>query len=477
MRTVDTLPGGLSVAGWLLDDADGDVRIAIGPSTSYADLSRAVDEFASSLRERTGGEGAALVAAPRTQEGIVGLLGVLAAGLTAVVIAPDVDQCTLRHIVGQTEPIIDVGPIANLGPLRRHARRSGGGPIVSLGGDGVAGVIYTSGTTALPKGVQLTHRNIVANASAVSSFVGLRSDDVVSLVLPLHFSYGLSMLLISLRARARLVLHDDFMLPAQCVRTMCEEATTVFAGVPHHYQRLLAPSSGLREARCLRLLLSAGGAMTPGVLERLRGEVPNAQPLIMYGQTEATARLSYLPVAELERRPTSIGRGMPGVELTVRDASGRPVAPGEVGEVYARGENVMAGYIGDAAASAAVLTPWGLRTHDLATIDDDGYIYLRGRTADFAKIRGVRVSLPEVEALTEELDFVVEALASVELGPDGDEQIALLVRLDGECAIGDWPRLQRTIRVCLPASKRPARIESVEQIPRTASGKKLRRRP
>lgn len=197
----------------------------------------------------------------------------------------------------------------------------------------------------------------------------------------------------------------------------------------------------------------------------------------MYGQTEATARLSYLAVDQLERRPTSIGRGIPGVELTVRDSSGRLVAPGQVGEVYARGENVMAGYLGDKAATAAVLTPWGLRTHDLATIDEDGYIYLRGRTADFAKIRGVRVSLPEVEALAEELNFVAEALASVEIDPDGNEQIALFVRLDADAIAEEWAQLQRVIRRRLPASKRPARVESIDWIPRTASGKKLRRRP
>lgn len=257
MRTVDVLPRSLGVVEWLLGDAGADTRIAIGPSTTYADLRRDTHELALSLCERTGGNGAALVATPSTHEGIVGLLGVLAAGLTAVVISPDVDVRTLRHIVDQVEPVAYVGPVANLETPPRAPATSGARRTGSLRDGEIAAVIYTSGTTAWPKGIKLTHRNLVANASAVSSFVGLGSDDVVSLVLPLHFSYGLSMLFISLRARARLVLHQDFLLPAQCVRTMREQGTTVFAGVPHHL-----PAAPPAEQRATRRGLPPAGPLS-----------------------------------------------------------------------------------------------------------------------------------------------------------------------------------------------------------------------
>jgi long-chain acyl-CoA synthetase len=297
----------------------------------------------------------------------------------------------------------------------------------------------------------------------------------VSLILPIGFSYGLSMLLVSLRARARLVLHPNFDFPAQCVALMHDQETTVFAGVPFHYQQLLRESSRLRHTSVpLRLLLSAGGAMPPKLLADIRNALPQAIPIIMYGQTEATARLSFLPPEQLGSRSSSIGRGMPGIELVVRDASGQPVAPGVVGEVYATGDSLMLGYLGDEAATAEVLTTWGLRTRDLATVDAEGFIYLKGRTADYAKVRGVRVSLPEVEAEAEAFEEVIEALASVEFTSCG-EQIVLELRVEDGITDLEWPRLQHRIKSTLSPAKRPARIDRVAAVRRTSNGKKLRR--
>jgi acyl-coenzyme A synthetase/AMP-(fatty) acid ligase len=456
---------------WLLDDAHADNAVAIAPSVTYRGLRAAVNELAASLQARYGTHGGAvLVDTDRTTDSVVALLGVLAAGLTAVLQPPGADAQTIDHIIREVQPVARFGPTA--GFMDSNCQ-----PGPSQLSDSAAIVIYTSGTTAQPKGVQLSHRNLIANATGASEFIGLRANDTVSLVLPVQFSYGLSMLLVSLRARARLVLHPSFDFPAQCVALMRDQETTVFAGVPFHYQQLLRESSRLRQTNVpLRLILSAGGAMPSNLTADIRNVLPRATPIVMYGQTEATARLSYLPPEQLDSRPSSVGRGMPGIKLVVRDASGQPVAPGTVGEVYATGDSVMLGYLGDEAATAEVLTAWGLRTRDLATVDAEGFIYLKGRTADYAKIRGVRVSLPEVEAAAEAFDEVIEALAWVEFILCG-EQIVLELCLADEVSDREWPRLQHRIKNTLSPAKRPGRIERVAAVRRTTNGKKLRRPP
>jgi long-chain acyl-CoA synthetase len=457
-----------TLADWLLGDTTADTDVALPGSGSYGWLRARVDDLAAELVERHGREGAVLVHAPRTPDGVIGVLAVIVSGLTLVFVPPNADERMRANMQREVRPVAEMRGMQILS--RTHSA-----PPDTLLSPEASVVIYTSGTTALPKGVQLSERNIIANASAVSEFVGLTSDDAVSLVLPFEFSYGFSMLLIAVRARARMVLHNDFRFPARCLQTMREQATTVFAGVPFHYQRLLALRRAPRGSTpLLRLALVAGGAMSADLLTRLRETFPYATPLLMYGQTEATARLSYLPPAELESRPGSIGRGMAGVELVVRDRDGRPVRPGEIGEVYVRGESVMIGYVGDTRASADVLTPWGMRTRDLATVDDDDYIYLQGRIADFAKVHGVRVSLPEIEAVIEARREVLEALARSEPTPSGDETIVLDIAVDPAMSDSRWQMLRCQIERDLPGVKRPKRVERVAAVGRTSTGKKLR---
>ena len=251
----------------------------------------------------------------------------------------------------------------------------------------------------------------------------------------------------------------------------------MFPGVPFQFGALLGRRTGFDQAGLpsLRAAMVAGGAMAPRLVAAFRRHFPDADLHLMYGQTEASARLSALPPDDLAGRCGSIGRGIPGVELAVLGPDGLAVAPGEVGDLYARGENVMRGYLGDAAASAEVLTPWGLRTRDLARVDADGYIYLVGRSSDFAKVRGNRVSLVSLEERIESCSEVSEAVVLSEPDDrDGETLVAEVVLGPSAGPQAQLQSLRSRLRASLPAAERPRQFRVVDSIPRTASGKKIR---
>src|SRR5690606_4914124 len=129
----------------------------------------------------------------------------------------------------------------------------------------------------------------------------------------------------------------------------------------------------------LRYLTQAGGAMTPALTQRVREAFPDAELFVMYGQTEAGARLSYLPPTDLDRKIGSVGIAVPGVSLSVVDGSDRPVPPGAIGEIVASGPNVMVGYLGEPAATERALRGGVLHTGDMGHVDSDGYLYISGR--------------------------------------------------------------------------------------------------
>jgi acyl-coenzyme A synthetase/AMP-(fatty) acid ligase len=190
----------------------------------------------------------------------------------------------------------------------------------------------------------------------------------------------------------------------------------------------------------------------------------------MYGQTEATARLSYLPPARLHDKPGSIGRGIPGVELRVLDDEGRPVEPGHRGEIYARGASISPGYYNDPEASAAKFTQHGLKTGDIAVVDEDGFIHIVDRADDFIKSWGYRVSSQEVEACALELEGLVSAAAVGVPDDEAGEAVTLFVTLapGAEVTAEDVGGFAREH---LPKFMVPRAVVVLDSLPLTANGK------
>ncbi len=344
-----------------------------------------------------------------------------------------------------------------------------------LNENSLALIIYTSGTTGKPKGVMLSHGNLCANAGSIIEYLGITSQDKIMVILPFYYSYGNSLLTTHIKAGGTLVLDNRFVFPNTVLNTMRDEKVTGFAGVPSHFAMLLRKSA-LRQYSFpdLRYVTQAGGGMPPAMIREFREIFPAVDFVVMYGQTEASARLSYLSPDMVETKTGSIGKAIPGVELKVRDGSGRSVIPGEMGEIVARGDNVMKGYWNSPEETEKVLKNGFLYTGDLARIDEDGFIYIVSRKKEMIKSGANRISPLEIEDTVCQLSQIVEC-AAVGM-PDelmGEVIKLFVVKRDGRAV--EARDILLHCKENLAAYKIPKEIEFVDSLPKTASGKIKRR--
>ena len=208
------------------------------------------------------------------------------------------------------------------------------------------------------------------------------------------------------------MLNNRFMFPEKVLDEMAEKKCTGFAGVPSTYQILLRRTHfAKRSFPALRWLQQAGGKLPNPFIQEIRRAFPQVRLFVMYGQTEATARLSYLPPELLDEKLGSIGKGLPGSRLEVLKDDGTPVRPGrdEVGEIVASGDNITLGYLNDAEETARFFRNGRLFTGDMARVDRDGFIFIVERARDFIKAMGNRVSPKEIEEVLSQMPEVVEA--------------------------------------------------------------------
>ncbi len=337
--------------------------------------------------------------------------------------------------------------------------------------DALALLLYTSGTTGRPKGVMLTHANLLANTASIVEYMQMTAADSTVTVLPFFHSFGNSILLTHLAAGACVYIENRFAYPAKVVEVLQQVRPTGFSGVPATFYILLHRTNFLQhDWSFLRYINQAGGGMRVETIQRLRQVMPSTSIVIMYGQTEASARLSYLAPELLETRLGSIGKAIPGVELRVVGAGGQETAPGEVGELTARGANIMAGYWNDPAGTAEVLRGGWLHTGDMARRDEDGFLYIVSRKSDFIKSSSYRISPGEIEDVIAEMGGI-EDVAAIGV-PDTlfGETIAVCVVCPAERFSAESIRAHCQSR--LPLYKIPRYILHVTEIPRTASGKK-----
>ena len=366
--------------------------------------------------------------------------------------------------------------------LARAAR--GGPPSAGVDADDLAALMFTSGSTGTPRGVMVSHRNIIANTQSIVQYLGLAEQDRIMDVLPFHYCFGASLLHTHLRVGASVVVDPRFLYPEAVLQRMRDTECTGFAGVPSHFQILLRNSS-LPRTRFphLRYVQQAGGCLAPAFIRELRDALPEVRVFIMYGQTEATARLSYLPPEFLDRKIGSVGKGIPGVTLRVLGESGRPVRPGETGEIVAEGPSVTRGYWRAPEESAFTFRDGKLYTGDLATVDEDGFIYIVGRAKDILKCGGQRVSCRQLE--DDLLGFDGLSAAAVTRIPDdvlGEAVQAFLVPREIECgALCDWRRCravrERALhfwRQNMPPQLVPKRTVIVPELPKNGAGKVLK---
>lgn len=428
-----------NVAEFLLRGKDA-ARVALSTidrNYTYEELRSASEAVSQYLIREGGHKGDRVVlVADNSFFWVAAYLGVLKTGFVCVPLPATIGSADFSYILHTTEPrfaflqarfatqhqeqlqkirlvtdreIRDFPDAANFAKLTKETDDASVTPH-PVNSDDLAALMFTSGSTGKPRGVMVSHGNIIANTNSIVQYLHLKEDDRMMTVLPFHYCFGTSLLHTHLKAGATLVIELRFMYPEKVLERMLETECTGFAGVPSHFQILLRKSTfGRQQFPNLRYIQQAGGHLAPSFVHELHEALPNTKIFIMYGQTEATARLSYVPPDRLDEKLGSIGKAIPGVTLQVLGDSGKQVMPGQLGEIVAEGANVTKGYWREPEESAKCFRGGKLYTGDLGTVDDEGFIYVVDRAKDFLKCGGKRISCRQIEETLLEYEELLEA--------------------------------------------------------------------
>lgn len=355
----------------------------------------------------------------------------------------------------------------------------------------MVGILYTSGSTGNPKGVVLSHRNMVAGARSVAEYLENTSEDKILAVLPLSFDAGLSQLTTAFCAGAAAVLMD-YLLPRDVLRALVRYRITGLAAVPALWNQLVQLEWPPEIRASLRYLTNTGGAMPVSTTTALQIHLPETSIFLMYGLTEAF-RSTYLPPDQVTQRPQSIGKAIPNAEILVVNELGELCGPDEPGELVHRGALVALGYWNDAEKTAERFKPCpgqdsnlpivelAVWSGDQVVLDKEGYLYFVSRKDDMIKTSGYRVSPTEVEEVAYSSRLVAGAVAIGVPHADLGQSILLIVTPVDNMAIGTIDHLTLPERLgdfCrreLPSFMQPATIIVRETMPHNQNGKIDRR--
>lgn len=482
---------------------------------SYAELAQNIATVSQSLsnvgllrHERVA------IYAPKTLETVSSIFGTAKAGGVFVPVnpllkAPQVryilDDCNVRVLITQSLRLnqlqdeisqcpdlhtiitLDKSPIDRIGHVQviewsEFLNLSNGHSKITtpMTDSDMAAILYTSGSTGNPKGVILSHRNMVVGAESVSSYLENNADDRILAVLPFSFDYGLSQLTTAFSVGASVYLMD-YLLPNDILKAITKYNITGLAAVPPLWAQLCKLEWKNNEGSGLRYFTNSGGAMPEATLRRLREAFPNASPYLMYGLTEAF-RSTYLPPTEVDKRPTSMGKAIPNADIRVVREDGSECASREPGELVHSGPLVSLGYWNSidktnerfkkAPGLAPEITNPALAVWSGDTVfrDEEGFLYFVGRKDDMIKTSGYRVSPTEIEETIYASGMVTEAAALGIPHPDiGQAIVIFATRSKGY--IGDGNEIIKRCIKDLPNFMVPKKICFFDALPHNANGK------
>jgi acyl-CoA synthetase (AMP-forming)/AMP-acid ligase II len=335
-----------------------------------------------------------------------------------------------------------------------------------------ASIVYTSGSSGKPKGVTLSHLNVVSNTLSIVQYLELTETDRIMVVLPFYYIYGQSLLTTHFYIGGSVVVDNRFTFPQVVLQTMQKNEVTGFSGVPSTFMILLNKSA-VRKFTFdkLRYVTQAGGAMAAAIQQETAKVFAPAKLYIMYGTTEASPRLSYVEPEMLSNKWGSIGRPIPNVEMFIVDDKGQKLPANTVGEIVARGPNIMMGYWNDPAGTAEVLKNGLYYTGDLGEMDEDGYFYIVGRSKDIIKSGGFRLSPKEIEEALLSIEGVFEVAVIGMQDEILGEAIKAYIVTNGSTTEITEDTILKSLANLLPPYKHPKYIEFRTQLPKNKSGK------
>ena len=481
--------------------------ICAGRRFSFAELDQMSNQVAQTLilNGITRGDRVAIYL-PNCVEAVVGIFGILKAGAVVVMVNPTTKREKLGYLLqdcGAAGVLTDDGLISQFDEARfrdfkaaivRQRRENTKGvsglpglsfasvfasgskdppPALNIDLD-LACLIYTSGSTGEAKGVMCDHSNVVFVTQSIVTYLGNDQSDVVLSVLPLSFSYGLYQLMAAVCSGGRLVLEESFTFPAVVLKRIAAERVTGFAGVPTIYAILLGLDLDLFDLSSLRYLTNAAAALPVEHVRKLRTHLPNAALFLMHGLTEV-ARTVYLPPNEVDVRPSSVGKAIPGTEVWIVNEEGRRAARGEVGEMVVRGRHVMRGYWNNPDATQARFRNGPIPgerlcyTGDLFRTDDEGFFYFVARKDDIIKSRGEKVSPREIENVLYAMPGVMEAAVIGVADPVLGQAVKAFIVAPGRTLTPQ--DVMSHCKAHLEDLMVPKFVEFLDALPKTQSGK------
>ena len=470
---------------------------------TYRELERLIGAFGGSLRGTLGiepGDRVALIM-PNCLQSIVCYLGAIRAGAIALPVNVRLKAQEMRFILQDAGAKAVVADRA-VWPTVREAVEGldalatvvgigfAGGNVIALeellqsgdaaapseaGADDVAAIIYTSGTTGLPKGAMITHGNVLFNVQSTIRGHGFRPDDVHILAVPLFHVTGLNTIMPTAFHQGARVVVTARIAPREILELIERHRATTFLAVPTT-MILLAQTPGVAayDLSSLRLVAYSGAPMPVRTIQQLRAMLPGVELHNFFGLTETTSVTTVLEDEQALRRPESVGRAVPGLEIKVVDDGGRTLPSGEVGELLVTGPSVVKGYFNRPEATAEAIADGWLHTGDSAYVDEDGYVFLQGRKSEMILVGGENVYPVEVENVLSRHAAVAEAAVVGSPHPILGEVVKAVIVLRSGARAGER-ELKRLCAEHLASFKVPHVVEFRDSLPRNPSGKVIKR--
>lgn len=471
-------------------------------TVTFSELLEQTTLIAGYFRHKGGDDRNVAILMPGIPEFVSCFFGLLIAGRVAVPLNPLLQPSEIANILKDAgiRTVLSVSPLKKLGQAveeiagvtvaymdeaaaqvsyfqKKALLAYGKGLPDGIDEDSTAVILYTSGTVGNPKGVVLSHGNLLSNASASAGIFGITEKDVMLCVLPLFHSFALTCILIlTTLTGARIVFLPRFQ-PKKVMELIAANRVTFFMGVPSMYGVLARQNyaEGL-DISSIRMWISGGAALPMAVAEGFR-KVYGRYPLQGYGLTETSPVVS-LPWSGAEERPTSVGKVLPGVQVMIVAEDGATIPAGETGEIMVKGPNVMQGYYNNPSATGEIIRPGGwLFTGDWGKLDKDGYLYISGRKKDIIISAGENIYPVEIEEII--LASGKAAEVAVTGMPDdirGEAPVAYVVPAVDGCDEAALERELRTLcRERLAAFKAPKEFRFRKELPKGATGKILKR--